>query len=180
MLDFFKEMALYNRWANQRLYEQAATLSPVVYRADYKAPFTSIHGTLNHLLAVDRLWLYRLTGKGTPPKKLDEMMYDDFSSLRTARQGEDERIIWYVDGLTTAALAKDFAYRDMDGNAQHQLLQLLIGHFFNHQTHHRGQIHQMINQEIGKAIPLDFIYYLQEKQAAQDCFTCTPKSQKMA
>ena len=75
MLEFFKELALYNRWANQRLYQSVAGLSSTLYRENRKAPFHSIHGTLNHLLVVDRLWLYRLTGKGTLPTKLDEILY---------------------------------------------------------------------------------------------------------
>lgn len=172
MLEFFKELGLYNRWANQRLYQAAAGLPSMLYRKDQKAPFRSIHGTLNHLLVVDRLWLYRLTTKGTMPSKLDEILYDDFQSLKQARQAEDERLLWYIDSVPAATLAKDFTYRDMDGNPQHQELQLLLAHLFNHQTHHRGHTHLMITQSGHEAPPLDLVYYLQEKQMAQDCFTC--------
>lgn len=175
MLEFFKELALYNRWANQRLYQSIAGLSSALYRENRKAPFYSIHGTLNHLLVVDRLWLYRLTGKGTSPTKLDEILYDDFQSLKQARQAEDERLLWYLDSLSNPSLGKDFGYRDMDGEAQHQRLQLLLAHLFNHQTHHRGHVHLLVTQSGLEAPALDLVYFLQEKQMAQDCFTCSTK-----
>ena len=175
MLEFFKELALYNRWANQRLYQSVAGLSSTLYRENRKAPFHSIHGTLNHLLVVDRLWLHRLTGKGTLPTKLDEILYDDFQSLKQARQAEDERVLWYLDSLSHSSLGKDFSYRDMDGEAQHQQLQLLLAHLFNHQTHHRGHVHLLVTQSGIEAPALDLVYFLQEKQMAQDCFTCTTK-----
>ena len=54
--------AAYNAWANERLYDAAAQLSDADYRADRGAFFKSVHGTLNHLLIGDRIWMRRFTG----------------------------------------------------------------------------------------------------------------------
>ncbi|MDH8644600.1 DinB family protein, partial [Klebsiella pneumoniae] len=69
------------------------------YRADRGAFFKSVHGTLNHLLATDRIWMKRFTGEGDAPDRLDAILFDTFDALRAARAAEDARIVAYVDGL---------------------------------------------------------------------------------
>jgi uncharacterized damage-inducible protein DinB len=88
----FSMLAAYNSWANRRLYEAAAALSDADYRADRGAFFKSVHGTLNHLLVGDRIWMKRFTGEGDAPTKLDAILFDDLPSLRSARVAEDARI----------------------------------------------------------------------------------------
>ena len=63
MKKHYHTFAGYNAWANRRLYEAAGTLSDAEYRADRGAFFKSMHGTLNHLLATDRIWMKRFTEK---------------------------------------------------------------------------------------------------------------------
>ena len=75
----FDMLALYNRWANNRLYEAAAQLPDEDYRADRGAFFRSVHGTLNHVLVGDRIWMRRFTGEGEAPTRLDAI------SMRTLR-----------------------------------------------------------------------------------------------
>src|SRR5712691_3992402 len=96
--------AAYNRWANERLYAAAAVVPNDDYRADRGAFFKSLHGTLNHLLVGDRIWMQRFTGSGEAPDRLHAILFDDFVALRSARQVEDERIIRYIDGLSDADL----------------------------------------------------------------------------
>src|SRR5712691_5526643 len=96
----FEMLAAYNSWVNQRLYKAAANLPHQDYRADHGAFFGSLHGTLNHLLLADRIWMHRFTGEGLEPKELDEILYDDFAELREARRAEDARIIAYIAALT--------------------------------------------------------------------------------
>ena len=81
----------YNRWANERLYEAASQLSDADYRADRGAFFKSMHGTLNHMVVADRIWMHRFTGTGDAPTQLDAILYEDFAPLRHARRAEDER-----------------------------------------------------------------------------------------
>ena len=101
----------YNAWCNRRLYDAAATLSDADYRADRGAFFKSLHGTLNHQLVGDRIWMQRFTGKGELPPSLDAILYDDFAGLHAARIGEDARISAFIDALSEADLAGSIRYR---------------------------------------------------------------------
>ena len=82
----------YNVWANARLYDAAARLGNDQYLADRGAFFKSVHGTLNHLLATDRIWMRRFTGEGDAPDRLDAILFETFDGLRAAREAEDRRI----------------------------------------------------------------------------------------
>ena len=83
--------AAYNRWANSRVYEAASELTDEEYRRDVGAFFRSLHGTLNHLLATDRIWMKRFTGEGEAPNRLDAIVHEDFPTLRAAREAEENR-----------------------------------------------------------------------------------------
>jgi uncharacterized damage-inducible protein DinB len=76
-MEHFRQLAAYNRWANARLYAAALDLSNREYRLHIGVFFGSLHGTLNHLLLTDRLWLKRLTGEGDHPSQLDAILYED-------------------------------------------------------------------------------------------------------
>ncbi|MBT2245851.1 damage-inducible protein DinB [Sphingobium sp. BHU LFT2] len=140
-VNHFGQLARYNAWANARLYGVVATLPDEAYRRPIGLFFRSLHGTLNHLLGVDRLWLKRLTGEGDHPNRLDAIAYDNLRDLAQARVAEDERIIAVMDGYNALALSRRHPYRTTSGQPQEQVLGDILLHFFNHQTHHRGQAH---------------------------------------
>lgn len=104
MSSHFATMAEYNGWANVRLYRMARQLTDEQYRRDVGVYFKSLHGTLNHLLAADRIWMHRLTGVGDHPNKLNAILFDDLPSLSVAREQEDHRIVRFVEGLSAAQL----------------------------------------------------------------------------
>lgn len=160
MKDRYTSFAGYNGWANRRLYDAAAALSDTEYRADAGAFFKSMHGTLNHLLATDRIWMKRFTGSGDAPDRLDAVLHDDLAALRTARDAEDRRIVEWIASLDQAALNGVIRYRRVSTPDEFvQPLRPALDHWFNHQTHHRGQAH-MILTRLGKAAPeLDLLYY---------------------
>jgi len=141
----FQQLAAYNSWANARLYEAALALPEELYRADTGVFFRSLHGTLNHLLLTDRLWLTRLTGVGQQPKRLDEILYEDRRELTLARLAEDARLIAVVSRYDEEALARPHAYQTTSGKPQEQPLSDILLHLFNHQTHHRGQAHSCLS-----------------------------------
>jgi uncharacterized damage-inducible protein DinB len=150
----------YNRWANERIYGLAATLPDADYRADRGAFFKSIHGTLNHLLVGDRIWMRRFTGTGDAPKQLDTILFDDFEALRVARRAEDERIIGWVATLSEADIAGSMRYRTVSNpQTLEQPRAPALDHFFNHQTHHRGQAHALLTAITGDAPSLDLIVF---------------------
>ena len=165
MKSHFAMMAGYNRWANERLYEAARALPDADYRANRGAFFGSLHGTLNHLLVADRIWMRRFTDDGPVQTRLDEILFEEFSALERAREYEDERIIAYVDLLTDADLAATFTYRTITNPRDiTQPLAPALAHFFNHQTHHRGQAHALVTMAAGNAAmpSLDLIIFQRE------------------
>src|SRR5450631_4187204 len=107
----YQMFAGYNAWCNERLYAAAAELTDADYRADRGAFFKSMHGTLNHLLTTDLIWMGRFTGESGAPERLDTILHEDLASLRAARDAQDRRIVAYVDGLDEARLAGVIKYR---------------------------------------------------------------------
>ena len=153
-------LAAYNAWANTRVYEAAAALPDADYRADRGAFFKSVHGTLNHLLVVDRIWMRRFTGEGEAPTRLDAILFEALSDLRAARIREDERIAAYVDRLSDTDLAGRIRFRTIVSPADvEQALTPALMHFFNHQTHHRGQVHTLLTGLGADAPSLDLIMF---------------------
>jgi uncharacterized damage-inducible protein DinB len=159
----FRMMALYNAWANTRLYDAAAAVGPDAYHAPRGAFFGSLHGTLNHILVGDRVWLHRFTGEGEIPASLDAIIYKDLSNLRAARNLEDARILGFVDGLNQASLSGTISYRTMTKptDVTEPVAPILV-HLFNHQTHHRGQAHCLLTQITGDAPSLDLLVFQRE------------------
>jgi uncharacterized damage-inducible protein DinB len=164
MTDRYARLAAYNSWANSRLYEAAAAVSDGDYRADRGAFFKSLHGTLNHLLVGDRIWMRRFTGEGEAPARLDAILFEDFAELRAARQAEDRRIEAYVQSLGGEALSRSFTYATITNPARvEQRLSEALDHFFNHQTHHRGQAHCLLTAISGEAPSFDLIILQRER-----------------
>ncbi len=164
----FETFAKYNAWANQRLYDAAEALSNSDYRADRGAFFKSVHGTLNHLLAADRIWLRRFTGEGSAPDSLDAILFEAFRPLREARATEDRRIIDFISSLDEARLSGAITYRPITSPGLiEQSLWSALTHVFNHQTHHRGQIHALLTSLVGRAPELDLLVFQRLAQAGQ-------------
>jgi len=156
----FRQLAAYNRWANARLYAAALDLSELSYRLHIGVFFGGLHGTLNHLLLTDRLWLKRLTGEGNHPKQLDAILYEDRFELTRARIAEDERLIQVVEKYDDAALQSLHSYQTTSGMPQTQVLADILMHIFNHQTHHRGQAHACLSILTGSEPPsLDLLAF---------------------
>jgi uncharacterized damage-inducible protein DinB len=140
-------MAAYNRWMNGRVYELSSRLPDEERKHDMGAFFKSIHGTLNHLLLADHIWLGRFLGKPYPARSLDQELHSDFAELRSAREALDETIARWIASLTEADLAREMSYMTL-ANPQPRRHPVWIGltHLFNHQTHHRGQLTTLLSQ----------------------------------
>ncbi len=140
-LHHFRQLADYNHWANRRLYAAALQMSDEQYRRPVGVFFRSLHGTLNHLLLADRIWLKRLTGEGEQASRLDAILHEDRNALARARMAEDARLIRVIGGYAEADLGEALSYQTTSGKPQRQTLEDILLHVFNHQTHHRGQAH---------------------------------------
>ena len=154
----YRSLAHYNTRMNRRLYDHSARLPAEERTRDRGAFFKSIHGTLNHLLLADRVWMARFTGDRDrfasrdasgaviEIQGLSQELYADFDDLRRERAATDAAIESWVDGLDPATLDAPLRYRTSSGAAQEHALWWAVSHFFNHQTHHRGQVTTLLFQ----------------------------------
>lgn len=159
----FEMMADYNAWANRRLYDAALELSDEEFHRDCGAFFRSMYGTVNHLFVADVIWMSRFRGDPNPPWGLDHIAQTRLSDLHARRKSLDSDIIGFVGSLSDKRLAGEITYRTVTGPKQvTQTLSAALAHFFNHQTHHRGQCHALLTRLAGEAPPFDLLYFQRE------------------
>jgi uncharacterized damage-inducible protein DinB len=168
-----RTLARYNRWMNEKLYALAASLSDEERRRDRGAFFRSIHGTFNHLLVADRVWMGRFTAAELEPgcfgpggiRSLDQELYADFDELRRERAATDAAICAWVSGLSADALAAPLRF-ERRGTTYADPLWWSLSHLFNHQTHHRGQVTTLFMQAGHDPGVTDLVAMLRETAAA--------------
>jgi uncharacterized damage-inducible protein DinB len=147
LTNYARLMARYNRWMNEKLYDVCATLSEEQRKENLNAPFRSVHGTLNHLLLADRAWMSRFVSTHFAARSLDEELYADFDELRRERQKTDGEIEAWAANLEQKSFDEILKFTPMSRPGEVTLpLGLCIVHFFNHQTHHRGQLTTLLEQ----------------------------------
>lgn len=151
-------MADYNRWMNQRLYEAAAPLGEAQLFEHRGAFFGSLFGTLNHIAVADLIWLHRFAGlqglgefsaavaSFPKPTTLTQPLARSFADLRALRARIDLLIVGLAGGVTDHHLAGTLHHGNTTGSKQAKNVGLLLQHFFNHQTHHRGQASTLLFQ----------------------------------
>ena len=141
-------MAQYNRWQNRSLFTAADTLSDDERREERGVFFGSLHTTLAHILWADRVWMNRFAS--TPPTSPEDAQgrgpaFHDWETLKSNRIAFDEKILDWAEHLENSWLAADFTWTNTAGTVTAtQPAWRLVTHFFNHQTHHRGQAHAML------------------------------------
>jgi uncharacterized damage-inducible protein DinB len=146
---YVQRLARYNRWQNENLYGVADALSDAERRRERGAFFGSIHGTLSHLLWADRIWMSRFAGTPRAAGGIPESvsLYGEWGELKRERAAFDGVIVDWADKLDDAAVAGDFTWFSNAVKAEVSRPKwLLLTHMFNHQTHHRGQVHCMLTQ----------------------------------
>jgi uncharacterized damage-inducible protein DinB len=150
---YVQRLARYNRWQNENLYGVADALSDAERRRELGAFFGSIHGTLSHLLWADRIWMSRFAGTPRPAGGIPESvsLYGDWGELKRERAAFDGVIVDWAERLDDDAVAGDLTWFSNAVKAEVSRPRwLLLTHMFNHQTHHRGQVHCMLTQAGGK------------------------------
>ena len=151
-------MATYNQWMNRKVYDAAAALTHAQLTLDRQAFFGSIFGTLNHLMLGDTVWLKRfaehpanfaalapLNGIATPGD-LKQLAFANLAELSAHRAWLDQLIIDWASSLHESHLDQRLRYHNMRGVAAEKPFFGLLVHFFNHQTHHRGQVTTLLSQ----------------------------------
>lgn len=143
---YLKRMARYNRWQNENLLGAANRLSDGERRLDRGGFFKSIHATLSHILWADQVWMSRISDWDTPGTGIagSADLYDDWYTLCARRTAADQRFLRWADTITQADIDGDLTYVDSTGASQTRSRALCLMQVFNHQTHHRGQVHAML------------------------------------
>ncbi len=155
----YRFLAEYNRWFNRRLFDACEQLSDADRRRDRGAFFGSITACLNHLLWADRLWLGRFVAQGVAFPALttdllelpagalhDTVIHEDWTQLREAREALDVAIEVWVRDMPEDFLSRTIRYSNTKGVLREHAAWQALTHFFNHQTHHRGQVTTLLSQ----------------------------------
>lgn len=154
-----QDFAAYNAWMNEKVYECASRISESDLKCDRGAFFSSIHGTLNHLLVVDKIWMGRFTGHPFNVESLDQELHSEFGALLNDRVETDAAISSFVADLTPEKLSGKLCYTSIVNPEPRQYeLWLAIAHLFNHQAHHRGQVTTLLSQSGVDAGVTDLIF----------------------
>ena len=158
---FVRLMAEYNAEMNRRLYAAAARLPDVERKADRGAFWKSLHGTLVHILWGDSQWMSRFDNWPKPdvPIRQSSQMIDDFATLQQRRVKADADILAWANRIDDKWLAEDLVW--FSGAAQKEMRRKkgpLVAHFFNHQTHHRGQAHALLTSFGAKPDATDVVF----------------------
>jgi len=172
--EWLSTLARYNVWMNDKLYAVAATLSDEERKRDCRAFFKSIHGTFNHLLLADRVWLARFKGVPLPEAlisasgvaALDRELYADFEELRRQRKLTDQELSEFVSALSQERLAAPLVFMRGGLKLESPLWGTIV-HVFNHQTHHRGQITTLLSQQGRDPGVTDLFAMLREEATRQ-------------
>lgn len=147
---YVQVMARYNRWQNRSIYAAADSLDDALRKESRGAFFGSIHATLSHVLWADRIWMHRLAGWPAPTAKsiAESLFYvESWDELKRERQVTDDALIDWAEHLEPEALQGDLTwYSGASGRELTRPRGLLVMHLFNHQTHHRGQVHCLLTQ----------------------------------
>lgn len=172
--DHCRVLARYNRWMNDKVFAVCANLTDEQHKQDRGAFFKSIHGTLNHLLVADRVWMGRFTSAVLEPdelgpggiRSLDQELYESFEELRVQRKEMDARIEQWVATLSPEQLAAPLRYL-RQGVMWDFPLWWSVAHLFNHQTHHRGQVTTLLMQAGHDPGVTDLLAMLRSEAKAQ-------------
>jgi len=157
---FAQTMARYNQWQNRSLYAEADGLSDAERRLDRGAFFKSIHGTLNHILWADAVWMSRVSQAARPDVAISESgrFLDAWDALKREREEMDERLIAWANGLDEVWLAQDLRWIPATRPTEMARPRWqVVAHMFNHQTHHRGQAHAMLTAAGARPEPTDLV-----------------------
>lgn len=146
-LRYYKVMADYNYWMNIKILSICSEIPEDILRKDMGVPFRSIHGSLNHILWSDRIWLARFHSQPVTDTSTQTILYESFDELRQAREQTDRDIQQWVDEMTVEWLKSPFSFVSVtDGQTRTLPAWVLAVHLFNHQVHHRGQITALLSQ----------------------------------
>ena len=156
-------LAAYHAWANEILQTALREVSDSAYKKDTGLFFSSIHGTLNHQLLAERIWMARLCATDFAFDGLDMEIESERNALREALDAQAAAWHAWIRDHDIDALRASFTYSNSAGDTFQNRVHLVLAHVFNHATHHRGQVSAAMTTLGHPAPVLDLIYYLRDR-----------------
>lgn len=154
----------YNYWANHRLLDAAAGLTPEQFLAPGRLSFGSVRGTLVHVLMAEHTWRRRVQEGVSERSQLQEREFADLRSLRQRWDDEEAAMRRFVRGLTTERLAQAVEYTTTAGVTYRTPLWQVLLHVVNHGTQFRGEAGVLLTELGHSPGDLDFIQYLRQRR----------------
>ncbi|SDW44215.1 Uncharacterized damage-inducible protein DinB (forms a four-helix bundle) [Ruegeria halocynthiae] len=158
---YAREMARYSRWQNKQLKGFLQSLPAEELTLDRGAFFGSIMGTANHLLWGDWIWISRFDNGPGPGGGIPESVSicTNMSDWLPLRDTIDDRITRWADTLGDDEISGSFTWFSAakESDVTKPYAQCII-HMFNHMTHHRGQLHQMLTEARSQAPVSDLVF----------------------
>ncbi len=166
-------LALFNAWANRHLHAACATLTPAQIVENRGAFFKSILGTLNHILLVDILYRERLEGARSAFKSLDEILHQDIQSLSAHQAEEDQRWTTLTSDIDADTMDETIGFWTLLDKPDRWEVpkHIYFTNLCQHQTHHRGHVHNMVSQTGIEPPPIGYIEFRIETDGS---FVTTP------
>lgn len=166
----YRAMAYNNAWANHRLLTACAALSQDEFTAPRTGFFPSLRATLNHILVIDHFYIDAMEG-GTlgPAAWADEQPCATVAALHQAQADMDRRLLAIVEPLDASGLHQIVAVHRTN-RIQHERMDRLLLHLFQHQIHHRGQAHSMLSATSVRPPQLDEFFSAAEAPLRADEF----------
>lgn len=158
--DHLVTMAKYHYWAYTELFKSTDALSKEEYTKNIGLFFKSVHGTLNHLCLVDRLWYGRYIETPIQVTGLDQELFSDYDSLKKSLLLQAQHWIEFVSNINAAQIDSTLNYKNIKGLSKSMPYTLCAFHVFNHGTHHRGQITAALTQLQKPSPEIDLLDYL--------------------
>ncbi len=161
---YCRMMARYNAWQNRQLFGTAGTMPDAALAEERGAFFGSILGTLNHLMWGDLMWMARFDGGAAPSVTMVDSpgLHPTAAAWSAARLRLDGRISRWAEKVSDVELGGELHWYSgvLEADVSRPL-GLCVAHMFNHQTHHRGQVHAMLTAA-GSEAPVSDIFLMPE------------------
>lgn len=156
------EISLYQQWASHRLLKVIEPLSTTLYYQNLQLPYPSIHKSLNHLIAAHQLWQFRLAGEANLPSSLTHIFHEHFEETAETLKKHDVFWIHFLHSQSDKWFGGETTFTLQDGRSFHFPNQLLLAHFWNHQSLIRGQLQAALQQQKIACPTLEMVNYLME------------------
>jgi uncharacterized damage-inducible protein DinB len=160
---YFVYQVDYQFWANDKLFASLDLLDEAARHSPQGLFFDSVHKTVDHILAVNRLWLARLKGDSVSVD-FKKVQCPDWRELKNALRHEVRDMQHWLEARPDDFFDAEVSYASSDGKLKNNWARDILTHMMTHMVHHRGQV-SAVATRLGAPVPeMDYIYYKREME----------------